>query len=193
MRGRLLARCAQPRDAVSSSFVSRCTLELGGELVAAAEGATLEAEYALFDAGEIELSATAPGTIRETGYRTTVGEARTRLAHLGATRELAEEATAIAKAWIAKAYARGAAVRRIVRRYDRSRSSRWPLFGVLALGLVAGAVLGGYAVTQRWRLSEYADRIRKLRADMSMHEDDEGATIVTVPRSNLRRKATSEV
>jgi hypothetical protein len=98
--------------------VSRCTLELGGELVAAAEGATLEAEYALFDAGEIELSATAPGTIRETGYRTTAGEARTRLAHLGATRELAEEATAVAKAWIARAYARGAAVRRIVDKLD---------------------------------------------------------------------------
>jgi hypothetical protein len=83
-----------------------------------------------------------------------------------------------------------AAVRRIV---QRPQASRWPLFGMLALGLVAGAALGGYAVSQRWRLSEYAARIRKLRADMTMHEDDEGATIVTVPRSKLRRKATSEV
>ena len=89
-----------------------------------------------------------------------------------------------------------AAMRRIVRRYDRSQSPRWPLFGMLALGLVAGAALGGYAVSQRWRLhglSEYANRIRKLRSDMGMHEGDDGATIVSVPRSNLRRKATSEV
>ena len=86
-----------------------------------------------------------------------------------------------------------ASVRRIVRRYDRPQSSRWALFGMLALGLVAGAAVGGYAVTQRWRLTDYAHRIRKLRADMSMHEDDEGATIVTVPGSKLRRKATSEV
>ncbi len=86
-----------------------------------------------------------------------------------------------------------ATVRRIMRRYSQSQSPRWPLFGMLALGLVAGAAIGGYAVTQRWRLSEYVARIRKLRDEMGMHEDDEGATIVTVPRSKLRRKATSEV
>jgi len=83
-----------------------------------------------------------------------------------------------------------AAVRRIV---QPPRASRWPLIGMLALGLVAGAAAGGYAVSQRWRLSEYAARIRRLRADMSLHEDNDGATIVTVPRSKLRRKATSEV
>jgi len=86
-----------------------------------------------------------------------------------------------------------AAVRRIV---QRPQSSRWPLFGMLALGLVAGAALGGYAVSQRWRLqglTEYAHRVRDLRTAMGMHEGDDGATIVTVPRSELRRKATSEV
>ncbi len=89
-----------------------------------------------------------------------------------------------------------ATVRRFVQRYDRPQSSRWPLFGMLALGLVAGAALGGYAVSQRWRLqglTEYAHRIRDRRTAMGMHEGDDGATIVTVPRSELRRKATSEV
>ena len=67
---------------------------------------------------------------------------------------------------------------------------------MLALGLVAGAAVGGYAVSQRWRLqrlSEYAQRIRELRSERGMQEGDEGGTIVTVPRSELRRKATSEV
>jgi hypothetical protein len=89
-----------------------------------------------------------------------------------------------------------AAVRRIAERYERPQPSRWPLFGMLALGLVAGAALGGYAVSQRRRLqglSAYARRIGDLRTAMGMHEGDEGATIVNVPRSKLRRKATSEV
>jgi hypothetical protein len=87
-------------------------------LVTAVNGGTFEAEYALFDPGDIELSAMGPGTIRETGYRTTVGEARSRLANLGFTRERADEAVAAAKPWIARTYARGAAVRRIVDRLD---------------------------------------------------------------------------
>ena len=86
-----------------------------------------------------------------------------------------------------------AAVRRIV---QPPQASRWPLIGMLALGLVAGAAVGGYAVSHRWRLqrlSEYANRIRDLRSAMGMHEGEDGATIVTVPGSRLRRKATSEV
>ncbi len=94
--------------------MSRCTLELGGTVLVVADEGTLAAEYGLFDPGDIELSATGPGTIRETGYRTTVGEALPRLAHFGLTRELAEEAAAALKPWIARAYARGPAVRCIV-------------------------------------------------------------------------------
>jgi hypothetical protein len=87
-------------------------------------------------------------------------------------------------------------MRRLVSRYERPRSPRWPLIGMLALGFVAGAAAGGYAVSQRWRLkglAKYAQRIRDMRTAMGMHEGDDGATIVTVPRSNHRRKATSEV
>lgn len=87
-------------------------------------------------------------------------------------------------------------MRRFAWRFESPRSSRWPLIGMLALGFVTGAVAGGYAVSQRWRLqrlSEYAHRIRDMRTAKGMHEGDDGATIVTVPRSELRRKATSEV
>jgi hypothetical protein len=94
--------------------LSRCTLEFSGEVVAVADGGPFDAEYLLFDPGDIELSASGPGTIRETGYRTTAGEALTRLTQLGLTRELNEETTAALRPWIARTYARGVAVRRIV-------------------------------------------------------------------------------
>jgi hypothetical protein len=81
-------------------------------------GGSFEAEYALFDPGDIELSAMGPGTIREAGYRSTAGEARTRLVNLGFTRELAEEAAAAARPLITRTYARGAAVRRVVDKLD---------------------------------------------------------------------------
>jgi hypothetical protein len=87
------------------------------------------------------------------------------------------------------------AMRRLAWRYERPRTTRWSLLGMLALGLVAGAAVGGYAVSQRWRLkrlSEYANRMLDMRAEMGMPEG-KAPTIVTVPRSNHRRKATSEV
>jgi hypothetical protein len=83
-----------------------------------------------------------------------------------------------------------AAMRRISERLDRPRSG-WPLVGMLALGLVAGAAIGGYAVSQRGqmkRLSAYVRRMGDGFADMGAPEAE-----LTVPRSNHRRKATSEV
>jgi hypothetical protein len=62
---------------------------------------------------------------------------------------------------------------------------------MLALGLVAGAAIGGYAVSQRSqlkRLSVYVRRMGDGLGDMDAPE-----TELTVPRSNHRRKATSEV
>lgn len=84
-----------------------------------------------------------------------------------------------------------AAMRRIATQLESPRSSRWPLFGMLALGLVAGAAIGGYAVSQRAqlkRLSTYVRRMGDGLADMDAPE-----TEFTIPRSNHRRKATSEV
>jgi hypothetical protein len=75
-------------------------------------------------------------------------------------------------------------------------SSRpWPLFGMLALGLVAGAALGGYAVSQRSqmkRLAAAAHRMGDELADMG-RLDIKPSPVVTTHRSNHRRKAASEV
>jgi len=88
-----------------------------------------------------------------------------------------------------------AAMRRIAARLDSPRASRWPLLGMLALGLVAGAALGGYAVSQRsqlQRLSAYRRRMGDGLAEMGTPKAKPAAEF-TVPRSNHRRKATSEV
>ncbi|GAC1638579.1 MAG: hypothetical protein NVS9B11_03080 [Candidatus Dormibacteraceae bacterium] len=75
--------------------------------------------------------------------------------------------------------------------YPTSRP--WPLFGMLALGLAAGVVIGGYTVSQRShmrRLSGYAHRMGDELADMAT---DEAERPVPATRSNHRRKATAEV
>jgi hypothetical protein len=76
-----------------------------------------------------------------------------------------------------------------------SPSRTWPLLGMLALGLVAGAAVGGYAVSQRShmkRLAKYAHRMRAELAGMPESETEPLAD-ARPPRSNHRRKATSEV
>ena len=91
-----------------------CTLEIGGRIVARAEGGPFDAEYSLFEAHEIELrSNNEPGTVREHGYQTTAELARERLEMDGVTRALAE-ATAAELGALATAYARGPEVRRVV-------------------------------------------------------------------------------
>jgi hypothetical protein len=75
-------------------------------------------DFVLFSAGDIELHSTEPGTIREVGYRTTVGEARARLAETGFTPAFAEQVAAAVKPSIARAYARGAGARCIVDRLE---------------------------------------------------------------------------
>ena len=69
------------------------------------------------------------------------------------------------------------------------------MFGMLAIGLVAGAAIGGYAVSQRNQLKRLAKRARRMNDDlkaMSLGETDEQVA-VTSHRSNHGRKATSEV
>jgi hypothetical protein len=74
-----------------------------------------------------------------------------------------------------------------------SQSRPWPLLGMLTLGLVAGAAIGGYAVSQRTqmkRLAAYAHRIGDGMA--SMGEFDEEPAMVTTHRANHGRKTASE-
>lgn len=69
------------------------------------------------------------------------------------------------------------------------------MLGMLGIGLVAGAALGGYAVSQRSqfkRLMAHASRIGNEIAGNG-GSDEEDASTVTSARSNHRRKATAEV
>lgn len=87
-----------------------------------------------------------------------------------------------------------AAMRRIAMRFE-SRSSWWPLVGMLALGLVAGAAIGGYAVSQRSQLKRLSRYARHMAGGLGDGEGNEAEpeSAVTVPFSNHRRKAAKEV
>ncbi len=91
-----------------------CVLIVGGRVVVRADAGPLEAELALFSSDCIELKTTDPGAVREAGYRTSASEARTRLADLGITLELAERTARAMNPNLATAYARGPVVRRAV-------------------------------------------------------------------------------
>ena len=74
-------------------------------------------------------------------------------------------------------------------------SGPWPMFGMLAVGLVVGAAIGGYAVSQRTQLKRLAKRARRMSHDMaamSGAETDESVSVAS-HRSNNRRKTTSEI
>ena len=74
-----------------------------------------------------------------------------------------------------------------------SRSRHVAPAGVLALGLAAGAAIGGYAVSQRAQINRLALHARRMRDEMtSMGQLDEEPVVVTTHRSNHRPKTTSE-
>jgi hypothetical protein len=77
-----------------------------------------------------------------------------------------------------------------------SHSHGWSLLGMLALGLVAGAALGGYAASQRSQLRRLAMRAYGMGdepADMGRVEAVRPVAVDTSTVSNHRRKAASEV
>jgi hypothetical protein len=77
-----------------------------------------------------------------------------------------------------------------------STSRAWPLLGMLTLGLVAGAALGGYAMSQRSqlrRLAFHAHRMGDELADMGRVEAAKSVEVSASTLSNHRRKAASEV
>jgi hypothetical protein len=92
--------------------VVTCTLRIG-DRVALSSGAAPEVEYALFDAGEIELAATGPGMVQEIGYQTTTDDALGRLKDAGLTWSVVVETAAAMQPVLAMSYARGLAVRRV--------------------------------------------------------------------------------
>jgi hypothetical protein len=76
----------------------------------------------------------------------------------------------------------------------KQSGGQWSLLGMLALGLVAGAAIGGYAVSQRAEMKRLAKRVHRIGdelAEAAGDEADEPAR--TTQRSNHRRKSTLEV
>lgn len=88
-----------------------------------------------------------------------------------------------------------ASLRRLANLREPSPSRRWPLVGMFALGLLAGAI-GSYAVTQRSqlkRLAELAFRMKDEAFDESAEVEETKPVSVTSHRLNHRRKAAVEV
>ena len=76
----------------------------------------------------------------------------------------------------------------------KQRGGMWPLLGMLALGLVAGAAIGGYAVSQRAEMKHLATRVHRIGDELTAATDDEAEKpVATTQGSNHRRKSTLEV
>jgi hypothetical protein len=76
---------------------------------------------------------------------------------------------------------------------EYSQSRPWPLLGMLAFGLVVGAAVGGYAVSQRSQMKRLAKHVRHMAEGLEGDDDLADEPVVTSQRTNHRRKASSEV
>jgi hypothetical protein len=88
-----------------------------------------------------------------------------------------------------------ASLRQIAILREPPRTRRWPLVGMFAIGLVAGAI-GSYAVAQRSQIKSLARRaLATRRVGLSAFDGVEVGKPVSVTshRSNHRRKAAVEV
>lgn len=86
-------------------------------------------------------------------------------------------------------------LRQIANLREPSSPRRWPLIGMFAIGLVAGAI-GSYAVSQRSQIQRLARRA--LMARREVLGEFGGAEVAepvsaTAQRSNHRRKVAVEV
>ena len=88
-----------------------------------------------------------------------------------------------------------AALRRIVKMPQHAPSRPWPLLGMLALGLVAGVAIGGFAASQRMQMKRLANYAHRLGDELSgeVEAPAKPLALVTSPRSNHRRKAAVKV
>ncbi|HEX4445337.1 MAG TPA: hypothetical protein VH044_01320 [Polyangiaceae bacterium] len=167
--------------------MSRCTLELAANVIVVADGGPLEAEYALFDSGEIELQATGPGTNREAAYRTTARYARTRLSDLGITPTLAAQAAEALRP-VCRSYARGHAVRCIVDRLGAAEFFEGQLFDP-GTGLYRGAWLDLPALASDLGLEGGPALLQSLHlaALLTERNDDDPVALLTAELTAQRR------
>jgi hypothetical protein len=88
-----------------------------------------------------------------------------------------------------------ASLRQIATLRDPSPPRGWPLLGMFAIGLVAGAI-GSYAVTQRSQIKRLASRALMARHEVLGEFGEVEApnpVSTTAHRSNHRREAAVEV
>ena len=74
----------------------------------------------------------------------------------------------------------------------KQSGGQWSLLGMLAVGLVAGAAIGGYAVSQRAEMKRLAKKVHHIGEMASAAEDEADKPVMTTQRSNHRRKSTLE-
>jgi hypothetical protein len=167
--------------------VIRCTLEISAHVVVEAREGPLGAEYALFEAGDIQLQSSEPGTNREAGYRTTVGHARARLAEQGVTATLAAEAAEALRP-ISASYARGAAVQCIVDRLGAAEFFEGQLLDT-GTGLYRGAWLDLPALSADLALTGGPALMQAihLAALLAERTDDEPVALQTAELTAQRR------
>ena len=168
--------------------MSHCWLTFGDHIVLTAPDIVPEAEYSLFDPADIELSSAGPGTTREMGYATTVSEARTRLARVGVTPELANEAAAAAHFRVARAYARGWPVRCVVNELDPSELFEGRTF-VPAGAKYVGSWLDLPALCHDLGLPEASQCLQALHlaALLAERPDDETVALATATYASTKR------
>jgi uncharacterized protein HemX len=75
----------------------------------------------------------------------------------------------------------------------KQSGGQWSLLGMLAIGLVAGAAIGGYAVSQRAQMKRLAKHARRMGDELAAMGNADSEKPAAATRSNHRRKATSEV
>jgi len=167
--------------------VSRCTLELSAQVVVEAREGPLNAEYALFDPGDIQLQSSEPGTNREAGYRTTVAQARARLADQGVTATLAAEAAEALRP-VSASYARGAAVQCIIDRLGAAEFFEGQLLDP-GTGLYRGAWLDLPALSADLGLEGGPTLMQAvhLAALLAERTDDEPVALHSAELTALRR------
>jgi hypothetical protein len=80
-----------------------------------------------------------------------------------------------------------------------SSSRRWSLLGMLAIGVVAGAAIGGYVASHPAQMKRLGMRARRLGNELAAMggvesvEPVEPAAVITSTPSNHRRRAVLEV
>ncbi|MCW5816060.1 MAG: hypothetical protein KIT84_33995, partial [Labilithrix sp.] len=137
-----------------------------------------EAEYAMFDIGDIELRASEPGRVREHGYQTVASKARTRLANAGMSAAAARDISHAMQPLLAEAYARGAAARKVARYLEPSEVLRADSYDA-ATHLYHGVFLDLGALARDLELEHVGATLQALYlASLLEHEEEDTEIII---------------